>query len=96
VSNALNILQLQGHIAYRTKPGERKRYFYATLDKWEEAMKKELCDFSEISTFLKDVLKERGNVKPEVNHHIQDLCSFMEFLRIKVPTLFSEFRKSQG
>lgn len=96
VSNALNILQLQGHIAYKTKPGERKRYFYATLDKWEDAMKKELCDFSEISSFLKDVLKERGNVKPEVNHNITDICNFMDFLRSRVPTLFKEFRKSQG
>jgi len=95
VSNALNILQLQNHIAYKTKPGERKRYFYLTLDRWEDAMQKELCDISQISTFMQDVLKERGNVKPEFNHHIQDLCSFMEFLKSKVPALFKEFRKSQ-
>lgn len=96
VSNALNILQLQNHIAYKTKPGERKRYFYLTLDRWEDAMQKELCDISQISTFMQDVLKERGNVKPEFNHHIQDLCSFMEFLKSKVPALFKEFRKSQA
>lgn len=96
VSNALNILQLQGHIAYKTKPGERKRYFYLTLEKWEEAMKKELCDVSEISTFMQDVLKERGNVKPEFNHHIQNLCNFMEFLKAKIPSLFNEFKKSQA
>lgn len=96
VSNALNILQLQNHIAYKTKQGERKRYFYLTLDRWEDAMQKELCDISQISTFMQDVLKERGNVKPEFNHHIQDLCSFMEFLKSKVPALFKEFRKSQA
>ncbi|HSF53421.1 MAG TPA: MarR family transcriptional regulator [Algoriphagus sp.] len=96
VSNALNILQLQGHIAYKTKPGERKRYFYLTLDKWEEAMEKELCDISLISSFMKDVLKERGNVKPDFNHNIKDICNFMEFLRNRVPSLFKEFRKSQA
>lgn len=96
VSNALNILQLQSHIAYKTKPGERKRYFYLTLDKWEDAMEKELCDISQISTFMQDVLKERGSVKPEFNHHIQDLCSFMDFLKNKIPSLFKEFKKSQS
>lgn len=96
VSNALNILQLQDHIAYKTKPGERKRYFYLTLDKWEQAMEKELCDISLISSFMKDVLKERGNVKPEVNHNIKDICNFMDFLRSRVPSLFKEFRKSQA
>ncbi|GMQ30766.1 GbsR/MarR family transcriptional regulator [Algoriphagus confluentis] len=96
VSNALNILQLQGHIAYKTKPGERKRYFFLTMDKWEEAMEKELCDISQVSSFMKDVLKERGNEKPEFNHHLQDLCNFMEFLKNKVPALFKEFRKSQS
>lgn len=96
VSNALNILQLQNHIAYKTKPGERKRYFFLRLDKWEEAMEKELCDISEISIFMKDVLKERGNTKPEFNHNINDLCNFMEFLKNRIPSLFKEFRKSQA
>ncbi|WP_233553743.1 GbsR/MarR family transcriptional regulator [Algoriphagus lacus] len=96
VSNALNILQLQNHIAYKTKHGERKRYFYITMDRWEEALEKELCDISEISTFMKDVLKVRGDVKPEFNHHIQNLCSFMEFLKNKIPSLFNEFKKSKA
>lgn len=95
VSNALNILQLQGLVAYKTKPGERKRYFYMTMENWEEALEKELCDISQISTFMQDVLKVRGNVKPEFNHHIQDLCGFMEFLKNKIPNLFREFRKSK-
>lgn len=95
VSNALNILQLQNHIAYKTKSGERKRYFYATLDKWEDSMKKELCAFSEISSFLEDVLTERKNIKPEFNHNIKDICNFMEFLRNRIPSLFKEFRESQ-
>lgn len=95
VSNALNILQLQGHVAYKTKPGERKRYFYMTMENWEEALEKELCDIAQISTFMQDVLKVRGNVKPEFNHHIQDLCGFMEFLKNKIPNLFREFRKSK-
>ena len=93
VSNALNILQLQGHIAYKTKPGERKRYFFLTMDKWEKAMEKELCDISQVNTFMKDVLKVRGDKKPDFNHHLQELCNFMEFLKTKVPSLFNEFRK---
>jgi hypothetical protein len=41
------------------------------------------------------VLKERGSAKPEFNHHIQDLCNFMEFLKNRVPSLFKEFKKGQ-
>jgi DNA-binding transcriptional regulator GbsR (MarR family) len=96
VSNALNILQLQGHVAYKTKPGERKRYFFLTLENWEQAMEKELCGMLEISSFMKEVLKERGDVKPEFNHNIKDVCNFMEFLRNRIPSLFKEFRNSQS
>lgn len=96
VSNALNFLQLQGHLAYKTKPGERKRYFYLTLENWEADMEKKLCDISQISSFMKDVLQERGNNKPEFNHNISDICNFMEFFRNRIPVLLKEFRSKKS
>ncbi len=96
VSNALNFLQLQGHLAYKTKPGERKRYFYLSIENWEDDMEKKLCDVSHLSSVMKEVLHERGNKKPEFNENIKDICNFMDFLRNRIPNLFKEFRKTQS
>ena len=96
VSNALNVLQLQGHVAYKTKPGDRKRFFHLTIENWEQDMEKKLCDISQMSSFLQDVLKERGDTKPDFNHKIMDVCSFMDFLKTRIPTIFKEFKKTQS
>jgi len=95
VSNALNFLQLQGHLAYKTKPSERKRYFYLILENWEADMERKLCDISQISSFMKEVLKERRNNKPDFNQNISDICNFMEFFRNRIPSLFKEFRNKK-
>jgi DNA-binding transcriptional regulator GbsR (MarR family) len=96
VSNALNVLQLQGHVAYKTKHGDRKRFFHLTIENWEDDMEKKLCDISEMSSFMQEVLDTRGESKPEFNHNIQDICRFMDFLKTRIPTLFKDFRKSQA
>lgn len=96
VSNALNVLQLQGHVAYKTKHGDRKRFFHLTLENWEGDMEKKLCDVSEMRSFLQEVLEARGETKPDFNHNIKDICSFMDFLKTRIPALFKEFRKSQA
>ncbi len=36
-SNAINNLLLSKHIGYKTKPGNRKRYFFSKLGQWQNS-----------------------------------------------------------
>lgn len=93
VSTALNFMQIKKQVAYRTKPGERKRYFYLTIKHWERDVEKELLQIVEIKKLFKDVIAIRGNKKPEVNQSIHELCLFLEYLNSRIPVLFENFKK---
>jgi DNA-binding transcriptional regulator GbsR (MarR family) len=96
VSNALNVLQIQNKIAYRTKPGERRRYFYLKIDNWEKDLEKDFEEIAKISDFLKEVLVLRSNKKPEFNRDVENLCQFMEYFKNQIPSLFVEFEKTKS
>jgi predicted transcriptional regulator len=93
VSNALNFLQIQQFVAYRTKPGERKRYFYCDIRDWDVILKKELCNVADINSFFKEVIEIRGNSKPEFNQKLGEICKFLDYIREEIPLLFEKFKK---
>ncbi|SDZ40855.1 DNA-binding transcriptional regulator GbsR, MarR family [Rhodonellum ikkaensis] len=96
VSYALNFLQLQRFVIYRTKPGERKRYFYLDIEDWDQILKKELCNVADINSFFKEVIELRGNAKPEFNNKLKDLCEFLEYLKEEIPLMFERFKKNKS
>ncbi|WP_245189402.1 GbsR/MarR family transcriptional regulator [Lunatimonas salinarum] len=96
VSNALNFMQIQNKVKYKTKPGERKRYFYLKADDWENDMQTQIEDITQATHFLQEVIDVREQANPSFTNHLQEVCSFLEYVKTKIPSLFEGFRKQKG
>ncbi|EON79199.1 hypothetical protein ADIS_0308 [Lunatimonas lonarensis] len=95
VSNALNFMQAQNKVRYKTKPGKRKRYFYLKIDDWENDMQQQIEEITKGAHFLNEVIAARKNEKPEFTRQLQELCEFLEYVKTKIPNLFEGFRKQK-
>lgn len=93
VSNALNFMQIKNQVQYKTKPGERKRYFYLKMDDWEEEIQKQMEDITLATDVLREVISLRSEKKPSFTCHLNELCSFLDYVKTRIPNLFEGFRK---
>lgn len=78
-SNAINNLLNLNYIGYKTKMGERKRYFYSRMDMWQETFRKNLMGFKEYNKIMKEILKERTPETKDYNHKIEELTNFIDY-----------------
>lgn len=78
-SNAINALLAVEYIGYRTKIGERKRYFYSKLDRWKDKMEKSLSRFQEYNKTMKEILAQRTKETTVYNNRLEELTQFMDY-----------------
>lgn len=96
VSNALNFMQVKNFVAYRTKIGDRKRYFYLKLgETWENDIMKEILEMTKINDFFKEVLEIRGDKNPEFNQNIRCIYEFLEYLKEQLPKMLEDFKNKK-
>jgi DNA-binding transcriptional regulator GbsR (MarR family) len=94
VSNALNLMQLKCIVSYKTKIGERKRYFYLNIkEDWESDMVDKLTDMAKLNTLLEEALEIRGDKNPEFNKNIRNLHDFLEYFKTQMPIFLENFKK---
>ncbi len=78
-SNAINTLLTLDYIGYRTKMGERKRYFYSKLDQWKDKMEKGLNRYQEYNKTMKEILAQRTPETTDYNNKLEELTQFMDY-----------------
>ncbi|WP_339887123.1 MarR family transcriptional regulator [uncultured Flavobacterium sp.] len=78
-SNALNVLLTMENIGYKTKSGDRKRYFFSKLDQWKGKFKKDIIGLNGYNELLKEILKNRTPKTKEYNDKLNELTEFMEY-----------------
>lgn len=83
VSNAINNLLTTKRIGYKTKPGDRKRYFYSTLDHWNSSFRDTISSIDEYINSLKEIMENRTPETKDFNHKITDFTEFLENFRKK-------------
>ncbi|MFC4873160.1 GbsR/MarR family transcriptional regulator [Negadavirga shengliensis] len=96
VSYGINILLSLNKIVYKTKPGQRKRYFRINISNWEEDMR---CKFDAALGFeelINEIIAVRGNEVPEFNDVLRELQDFMCFLKREIPVLIKKYKKIKG
>jgi len=79
VSNALNNLLTLEHIGYKTKMGERKRYFFSKLGQWKTKFRKDIAGLENYNLLMKEILEIRSNENPEFNSRMEELTEFMDY-----------------
>ncbi|HEA30696.1 MAG TPA: MarR family transcriptional regulator [Leeuwenhoekiella sp.] len=92
-SNAINNLMTLNYIGYRTKLGERKRYFFSRMDQWKESFKKNMTGFREYNKVMKDILIERTPETKEYNTKIKELTEFIDYYIEEATKIIDDWEK---
>lgn len=92
-SNALNLLLLSQQIVYRTKLGDRKRYFSSNIVNWEASISSEIQKMFKVTELLKETLAQRTPETPEFNRQLATFIEFMEFLHGQFPHIFELWKE---
>jgi len=94
-STAINLLITTKRVEYFTNPGERKRYFRATIVNWKGHMKEKLESIITMSSLMQEIIDQRPASTPEFNAGLQQVASFMTFFHQEIPLLIERWKASQ-
>lgn len=94
-SQAVSQLLASGKIEYKTKLGDRKRYFCSRVGSWQEDTKAQIDSISTLTEILKQVLAQRPAKTKDFNSSLKKLVSFMEFLTSEMPALYKRYEIQQ-
>ena len=78
-SNAINNLLMLKRIGYKTKPGDRKRYFHTKLGQWKNSFKDSINALTSYNEVVLQILNNRTNETPEFNSQLKDFTQFIEY-----------------
>lgn len=92
-SNAINNLITLEQIGYKTKPGDRKRYFYSKLDQWKVKFRKDILGLKPYNDLLNEILENRTDVTKQYNEKIKELIEFMEYFVEESVKLIDEWKQ---
>jgi DNA-binding transcriptional regulator GbsR (MarR family) len=90
-SQAINQLLTANKIEYKTKLGERKRYFSSRMMSWQEDVKADLDSLQHFNDLLKQILSQRPDATKNFNNNMAHLIRFMDFLNEELPELYKKF-----
>lgn len=87
-SNSINFLIASDQVEDFTKPGERKRYFRCKIKSLKEGVQKMLMSMDYFNSILKKVLEERSSDTKEFNRGLEEVVSYLDFMKMELPALF--------
>jgi len=97
ISNALKRLMNEGRVNYMTKPGDRKRYFKVSPDKWLEQIKVQFAAVEPFVATMRMIGEERkGMNSAELNAKLNTIQDFFEFLGEEFPKMMAKWDERQG
>jgi DNA-binding transcriptional regulator GbsR (MarR family) len=79
-STALRYLQDVGSVEYRTRPGDRKRYFRKSFADWEAGFVQRSRAYYGIRTLLAEALEQKGEGQKEFKASMERMIGFLTFL----------------
>jgi len=94
-STAINLLLTTKRIEYFTNPGERKRYFRATILDWKKNMKEKLEGIIKMSSLMEVIIDQRPSTTPELNNSLKEIHSFMTFFHKEIPLLIERWKETK-
>lgn len=78
-SNAINNLLMLKRILYKTKPGDRKRYFQTRLGQWKNTFIDSISGLTEYNEVVKEILENRTKETKQFNSQLKDFTEFIEY-----------------
>jgi DNA-binding transcriptional regulator GbsR (MarR family) len=94
-STALNLLLTTKRVEYFTNPGERKRYFRATIANWKNHMKEKLEGITTMHSLMKEIIEQRPSYTAPFNESLREIHSFMSFFHKEIPLIIERWKASK-
>lgn len=92
-SNAINYLLSLDRIGYKTKPGDRKRYFYSKLDQWKTSFRKDMLGLNYYRDMLSEIIAHRSKDNISFNEQLEELNAFMDYFIRESINLIDNWKK---
>jgi DNA-binding transcriptional regulator GbsR (MarR family) len=94
-SAAINVLLSLGSIEYRTRPGDRKRYFRKSYKNWEASLLERMDLFFSLREPLGEALELEGRSE-ESRRALSRVTDFLGFLETEIHEAFKRWEKQQA
>lgn len=94
-SAALNLLLSLGSVEYRTRPGERKRYFRKSYDNWEEGFMQRIDAFLSLRGLLEEAVGLHQKNPQATSTELPRMIDFLQFLEEKLHEAFAQYKKER-
>lgn len=95
VSTALTFMQGKGTVEYRTKPGERKRYFRLKMKDWKAELKKEFDEVLNMEGLIKEIIELKEDKESDFCCRLLEMKDFFKFMKEELPLLLQRFESSR-
>ena len=92
-STAINQLLSAKRIEYKTRLGDRKRYFRSRIMSWKDDMKEQNEGLRAAIEILQQIKDQRPAETVELNANLEKIIAFMGFMIEEMPELFAKFEK---
>lgn len=92
-SNAINNLLMIKRISYKTKPGDRKRYFYSKLSEWQNVFLNSIEGLTAYKNIVNDILENRTDENEDFNKKLQDFTEFLTYYQKETKKLIVNWNK---
>lgn len=92
-STAINQLLSSNRIEYKTRLGDRKRYFRSRIMSWKDDMKGQTEGLRHAIEILQQIKDQRPAETVEFNANLEKIIAFMDFMIEEMPELYAKFEK---
>lgn len=92
-SNAINHLLQVENLGYRTKLGDRKRYFYSKLNQWKDRFRKNISALNAYTEVIREIEKNRTDKHEEFNAELRELVEFTDYFVTESVGLIDNWKK---
>lgn len=95
-STALTFLQGMGSVEYRTRPGDRKRYFRKSMHEWERQFFERAMRFLEIRTLFEEVADLHREAGSNAHEALDRMTDFLDALAKATEVAYREWVESMA
>lgn len=92
-SVVINHLLTTNKIEYKTRIGDRRRFFRSRLMSWTEQIQQDIGGLASVSSFFQEILDQRPDHTPEFNASLHKLIAFLKFMNREMGDLYQRFEE---
>ncbi len=96
VSQAINHLLMAKKLSYKTKIGDRKRYFHLRIVDWDIHILEQFEGISSLITVFKKVIENRSPETVEFNENLEKMTNFLSLVHSQVIALHQKIEKKKS